>query len=51
VSLYTEYTNLAHVVVVECQFYDEESHTFHLHGMLHNPTGDHWPSHNVAFFY
>jgi len=41
VGLYTEYANLAHVVVVECQFYDEECHRFHLHSMLHNPIGDH----------
>jgi hypothetical protein len=48
--LYTEYANLAHVVVVECKFYDEESHRFHLHGMLHNQTGDLCPYHNVVAF-
>jgi hypothetical protein len=47
VSLCTEYANLANMVVVECQFYDE-CHRFHFHDMLHNPAGDHWPYHNVV---
>jgi hypothetical protein len=35
-SHYTDEPIAAYVFVVECQFYDEECHRFHLQGMLYS---------------